>query len=752
MDFSLWILIVGEIALCLSVLLIERYRKKHTYIPPQQTPAPPAEKEVSGKEDVPLRYKTKGNASPHGKPRIYFTCHPRDFDACFEKVCEDIFKTHDCAIYYTEDMSAPISEQDKATDLGSNLLFVIPVTFKLLTTPCRAMDEDFPYAVRNHIPVLPILIETGIDQFYSRRDKFADLQYLNPYSTDQTEISYEDKLKRFLDSVLIGDETAQRIRAAFTAYIFLSYRKKDRRYANELMQMIHRTPNCRDIAVWFDEFLSPGEDFRKNIENMLRSSKLFTLLVTPNLLEEPGGSPNFVMAEEYPAALGIGIDIFPVEMEKTDFYALGAKFPGIPQCADVQDRDAFQKRLLAAVEKILSMPVNRTPEHSFLIGLAYLNGIDVEVDRQRAVALISDAAEAQLPEAMAQLYHMYDSGLGVSRNYHEAVKWAEKLVAYYRQSQGAESESTLLWLQNTAYSHYEAGEYVKALTIYKDLCSLSCKVSGEENQNTMTAQYNLALCYQALHKHAKAAEIINRLYLLRRRVLGPDHVDTIASMIALSTSYANANDNEQALNLAEEAHRQSLEVLGEVHSITLQSLHNLAYIHGNLKNYTQALDAFNTVYRILCNSVGEKHPNTLIVLSNIAHIYSCMNNEEQALRFNEEAYKRICEVLGENHPSSIISLNNLAYSYMKTGNGELSLKLQEKAYALLLRNLGEEHPDVIKMLENIAIVYCMQEKYATALPLMEKVYTLRCKVMGTEDTSTLESLAIRNAIQEKVGS
>lgn len=73
--------------------------------------------------------------------------------------------------------------------------------------------------------------------------------YNNPNSHDTTEISYEEKLKKFLESVLISDEMAKRVRGAFDAYIFLSYRKKDRRYANELMRIIHAKPEYRDIAI-----------------------------------------------------------------------------------------------------------------------------------------------------------------------------------------------------------------------------------------------------------------------------------------------------------------------------------------------------------------------------------------------------------------------------------------------------------------------------------------------------------------------
>ena len=91
--------------------------------------------------------KTKGNDSPKGKPRVYFTCHPEDFDKYFDRVCKDIFQTQDCAIFYTKDMNQDIPEQDKVTDLESHNLFVVPVTFRLLHQPNRAMDGDIPYAL-----------------------------------------------------------------------------------------------------------------------------------------------------------------------------------------------------------------------------------------------------------------------------------------------------------------------------------------------------------------------------------------------------------------------------------------------------------------------------------------------------------------------------------------------------------------------------------------------------------------------------
>lgn len=219
-----------------------------------------------------MNYKVKNNVDLESKPRAYFTCHPEDFERCFERLSDDVLKAHDCIIYYTPDMTITIPDEYKETDLERMNLFVIPVSFLLLTTSNRAMDEDLCYAQEKKIPILPILIESGLDEIYSQPDKFGNLQYLDACSNDLTAISYTEKLGKYLDSVLFNEETTKNIRAAFDSYIFLSYRKMDRAYANELMRMIHKNPICKSIAIWYDEFLTPGREFNEGIQEALKKA------------------------------------------------------------------------------------------------------------------------------------------------------------------------------------------------------------------------------------------------------------------------------------------------------------------------------------------------------------------------------------------------------------------------------------------------------------------------------------------------
>ncbi|MBQ4371394.1 MAG: tetratricopeptide repeat protein [Firmicutes bacterium] len=367
-----------------------------------------------------LLYKTVAGERPQGKPYVYFSCHPDDLKEYFGEYAQKIMNIQDCAFWYESEPEAAWDAEELEAELSQMQLFVMPVTTKLLSSPNRAMDAEFPLALRRRIPVLPLMMESGLSELYSRR--FGDLQYLDPNDSDDTRRSFGEALSSYIRSTLVSDETAKRVRAAFDAYIFLSYRKKDRRQAQELMRLIHSNPACRDIAIWYDEFLTPGEDFNRAIEEMLEKSDFLALAVTPNLVNEA----NYVMTNEYPAALERGKPVLPVEMVETDRSELEAHYEGLPPCVPGRDSEEFREALAGKLRGLALSESGDRPEHNYLIGLAYLDGIDVEVDPRRAEELIRGAAEAGVPEAMEKLAAMYESGKGVERDLSEGLEWRRR--------------------------------------------------------------------------------------------------------------------------------------------------------------------------------------------------------------------------------------------------------------------------------------------------------------------------------------
>lgn len=370
-----------------------------------------------------FEYLARGKGSPYGRQRVYFTCHPNDFDSCFDEISQIVLKKYDCTIWYYRDSSD--DEKEYALRISEMQLFIIPITQNFLLGQCRARNFDLPFALEHNIPVLLLMQTPGLDEPFAK--ECGDLHYIDKNACDGTTLTYEQKIHKFLSMTLVSDELIQKIREAFYARIFLSYRKKDRILANKLMGLIHDIPFCRDIAIWFDEYLVPGQSFNNAIAEAMRSSQLFVLCVTETLVEEG----NYVQTTEYPKARELSLPIMPIapeEMTPEQIKLLKEKYVGIPECIDSDNLEQLTSRFYMSFTDIAVAARADDPMHLFFIGLAYLNGIEVEVDHSRATDLITQAANQNYWPAMEKLANMYKIGEGVVRNSEKSLVMYENLI------------------------------------------------------------------------------------------------------------------------------------------------------------------------------------------------------------------------------------------------------------------------------------------------------------------------------------
>ena len=640
-------------------------------------------------------FKTRHNSNPKGKPRVYFTCHAEDFDSCFGKIADDILALQDCAIYYLDDMAASIEADDLETTLGYMSLFVVPITSKLLTTPNRALEHDIPYAQSAMIPVLPIVMaaDNALNNLYDKCKLLKGCQYLVRTSNDSTEKSYKDKLSAYLENVLVGDELAARVRSAFDAYIFLSYRKKDRRYANELMKRIHEIPEFRNIAIWYDEFLTPGEDFHENIAQALKSCALFTLVVTPNVLEEP----NFVADTEYPMAMEAVMCVIPAEMEKTDRDALAAKFRDIPECINPNDPERLTQQILESLPFTQVVHINEA-EQNFLMGIAYLKGIDVEIDRKRGIALITAAAEAGHTEAIEKLYNLYSGEEGSGyKSQHKAIPWGEKLVEIREKEWGLEHPNTLILIAKLAASYSEAGNSNRAKDLLEYVHQARCCTLGENHPHTATVLHNLAVEYAALKQPEKAVEIGEKAYALR------------------------------------------CDILGETHPDTLVTLHNLGSANMEIGNTKTGLEQLEKAYTQSQSALGETHPTTIRILSHLAQAFHQYGDSGKAIRLLEAAHPSYVKELGETCPDTISLICNLGKIYIHSGNLEAACRYLDPLIETCAREYGPESPYVtwlIQTFDDPGFMAFTHNEFDKAALYWGKAYDLNCRYLGANHETT----------------
>ncbi len=409
-----------------------------------------------------LTYKASDDRPPRELSRVYFACHPDDFERTFDMLCEDIFATHNCVVYRREQMSEPLPPENREDDdLDSMLLFVIPVTKKLLTESSIARDEDIPFAQRHGllpygIRILPVVVEPGAGDLPEYTRYFGEMQYLDRTAKDESAVSYEKKLKDFLDDTLLDDDTRDRIREEFDAYVFLSYRKKDRRLANKLMRQIHCNRRFVSVAIWYDEYLVPGRNFRESIKEAMSKSKLFMLLVTPSLLE-PG---NYVQEVEYPDARKAEMPIepvLPIEVVEMDIDGLKAAYENIPEVVVSDDEDRLFGILSDTIGSYIKN-VNDCSDRLYLMGLAYLTGCDVEINRELGIELLTEAGEAgniRTIERLVSIYTYAEGGgrLRLDRKYNgKAFYWMSRQYECYQKDLGYQNEKTLRLMLELAIS------------------------------------------------------------------------------------------------------------------------------------------------------------------------------------------------------------------------------------------------------------------------------------------------------------
>lgn len=634
--------------------------------------------------------------------RVYFTSHPCDLPTHFETVVKDIFDSSESTVYYTKDMSAPFSDGDMELLLSEMQLFVVPVTLKLLTDANRAMEVDIPFAKRNGIPILPIMMEGGLDALYSAADKFGELQYVSRVATDVTAIPYKEKLSKFLDGIILSRESEELVRADFGSYVFLSYRKKDRSYAKRLMQRIHSDPALSDVAIWYDEFLTIGESFQKNIADALGKSRALLLLVTPSLLEDG----NFVKTVEYPAARAAELPIIPVEMTQTDAEQLCKSYPELPTVIGF-DSD----KLISAIKSTLQRDISSeewAAKHKYLMGLAYFYGIDMEVDRERGLDLVYAAARDDYYEAMMMLWNYYHQGVSAP----ELLKKSLALSIYlYREEHfGEEHPETLAALREIALVYMGEGDYGRAEELLGECYLARLRTLGKTHPDTIEALESIAWLHRNKGEREKSLEIFERVFAMQKDTLGIEHPATVSTVISLLGEYEYIEDYEKILELHKLIYRLKASRFGEGHHLTLNELNRLIVEYRSYarKNEAEAAELLNEADRLteratelgereyarLSRELGEGHPETLEQLMTLAESYSLLGDEERALSLYEKMRPNYAALYGEDS----MQVSNLDFRIYNLTDGKdelekISKMSIEELSAFLLDGLGDD-PDL----------------------------------------------------------
>ena len=706
-----------------------------------------------------IGYKVKEIGSDKSRPRVFFISHDADHDEYLDRVISMLHEQSDCMVYYRDMTEGPpkIDPGELSETLSEMQLVVIPVTQRLLREPSDAMSMVIPYALDHNIPVLPVLMEPDPAGRYSKL--FGNLQYLDANDEDKTAEPFDKKLAAYLSEILISPETIQRVKDAFDACIFLSYRKKDRTMARELMRMIHRDPRYRDIAFWYDEFLVPGEDFNDGILRALEGADLFTMVVTPQLLEDP----NYVMTHEYPAACEAGKTIFPVVMEDTDSSELERCYRGIPHAVTASDDETWQIELNDKLKNFALQTGKDDPHHMFLIGLAYLDGINMEVDADKARRLITEAADAGLEEAMRKLSVMYFRGKGVPKSIVTSTQWQERLNASLEERYRAEKTDELLdelyteqnFLANRYYMLKEDRKTLPAAAYLRELAEEKVR------RGLPGSRHDLAFCttklgtwFNALDDYYSTKKYYGNALEIYEELLEDEPSDKIRRESSLVYSflgrmYYSRSMTEESLDCYRRAEEILLGICSdEYRKATTRNLMNLYKDHADVLikagNRNEAMEMYAKASEIADSVPAEK--SDFKEKSALEHLYfrldilyDDMGRKEEAREYVRKRLRILELQIGQARESG------MRYAGLYNSKGWCHRRLSEaeearRSYHMCLE-AHEEDPDIPAVFEDHMDAY-------SNLANLESI-------LGNKETAEgyrREELALARKLSERTGS
>lgn len=497
---------------------------------------------------VPFKTISRDGKTSRRRSKVYFCAHPDDMQKWLKPLSDCVLGCESVDIYYTDEPQ--VSLNGLGQRLAEMSVAIVPVTAKLLSEKNRVIDFDLPTLTERGVTVLPVLIDGEAEQFNSLVGTIEAIDYNKP--------DFKGRLEKFLKGALIGGEQRKRIENEFSARVFLSYRKKDILYAKKVIADLRKEPQMRDVIIWYDDYLTAGEDFNDEIKEALVGSDMMLLLVTPNLVTEE----NYVNKIEYPLAVKSGVRVLPVQAKKADENALNEKFASLSPIVDGNDKAALFSGVKEFVGDKLKA-VNDSPEHVYYIGLAYYFGVCVDADKKLGLELLAGSAEAGYLPAIERLntIDVHDGGVIDGKKIIGLFeRGLTELRGFINGDYGSDAAARFLRFADGLVTEYITANRIEdAEKLIAEMLSFP-KIGGERKVETLTKTarlyFRLAVSKQLRGDLAGAESncLLAQDYI--ERVFALDYADKPNELYIhiygiLTQIYAAARDYKKAFEAAE---------------------------------------------------------------------------------------------------------------------------------------------------------------------------------------------------------
>lgn len=331
----------------------------------------------------------KWNCLPDDNRNILILCHPQQTTYYISQLKDYIWNQFENITIWQ--ISSAIGDWNQLLKEIEQMDAVICfITELLVSIPNEIGDVLLPVIIEKKYPFLPLVVDEELEQIFDKRYghiHFAKYREKYPIGIGSGAIdAFLKNLPSSEEKRNLRFKISKREIEHFSQSYFISYRKADGKYIENLQHRIHSEPTLVDTQLWYDSYLSFGENYDENLRAIIERCSAVILIITPHLLE----SGNYVSRIEIPFANECGKPVIGIMMEETDLKAIRNMY-AINKIYKLEEWDYFTDILLDAGIPIPK--VGSYSDHLYGLAIAYIDGKHAECNMRIACELLYQAIQ-----------------------------------------------------------------------------------------------------------------------------------------------------------------------------------------------------------------------------------------------------------------------------------------------------------------------------------------------------------------------
>lgn len=313
-----------------------------------------------------------------------------------------------------------------------------------------------------------------------------------------------------------------------------------------------------------------------------------------------------------------------------------------------------------------------------------------------------------------QIFYDY-TGLLVDMGKYEAAKPnVEALLFYYKTLDGENNLKYLSLLNYKAIILQNLGQYIDALSIYKNIVEEERALKVKDTSAHITSFLNLGDCYRESGDYTQA------IYYLKTAQRTHKHYGR-SEDLTMATIYNNLALSYKAISdfkTAEHYYNQSIQIYNQLHQTQTEPycsvLSNKGDLLRELGRFNEAISLLQTALTTRAERFGTQTENYANAATNLGMVLMDAGQYRDALNIFLKAKETYAATVGKNHQGYANILNCLSLTYLYLNDYKNAEECKTSALTIIEQSVGKSHYRYASYLISGSGLYIRTRNFKTA--------------------------------------